>query len=77
MHGFQHMRYDVVIRRKSHRIRPTEGLDFDRRLVKAQLVVWRSAFPREKKIFVLRKDKEVLDWLLGLPHSARLTSKIS
>jgi hypothetical protein len=22
------MRYDVVIRRKSHRIRPTEGLDF-------------------------------------------------
>jgi hypothetical protein len=57
--------------------RPTQGLDFNKRLVKSHLVVWRSAFPREKKHFLWRKDKEVLDWLLGLPHSARLTSKIS
>jgi hypothetical protein len=40
-------------------------------------VVWRSAFPREEKLFPWKKDKEVLDWLLRLPHSARLTSKIS
>jgi hypothetical protein len=40
------------------------------------LVVWRSDFPREKQLFLWSKDKEVLDWLLGLPHSARLTSNI-
>jgi hypothetical protein len=34
-------------------------------------------FSPRKKLFLWRKDKEVLDWLLGLPHSARLTSKIS
>jgi len=40
-------------------------------------VIWRSDFPEKKRLFLWRKDKEVLGWLLGLPHSARLTSKIS
>jgi hypothetical protein len=34
-------------------------------------------FSPRKKLIPWMKDKEVLDWLLGLPHSARLTSKIS
>ena len=37
---------------------------------------WRSSFSREKQLFLSRRDKDVLNLLLGLPHSARLTSKI-
>jgi hypothetical protein len=53
------------------------GLDFDKRLVESQLVVWISVFSRETKLFHWGKDKEVINLFLGLPHSPGLTSKIS
>ncbi len=71
------MNYDAVVCRKSRRTSPTWRLDFNKRCVKSRSVVWRSDIPEKKRLFPWREGKEVLDWILGLSHSARLTSKSS